>query len=77
MWTHKKCVKWHTFFNSVASFPGSPRTRTKNQKEKGKPGKIYHVRNVIGRENLWQSRVGIEYYSVAYFYRIIAALEAL
>ena len=26
--------------------------RTKNQKERGEPGKIYHVRNVIGRENL-------------------------
>ena len=23
----------------------------KNQKEKGEPGKIYHLRNVIGREN--------------------------
>ena len=27
-------------------------TRTKNRKERGKPGKIYHVRNIIGRENL-------------------------
>ena len=36
----------------VASFPGSPRARTKNRKESGEPGKIYHVRNVIGRENL-------------------------
>ena len=26
--------------------------RTKNRKERGEPGKIYHVRNVIGRENL-------------------------
>ena len=26
--------------------------RTKNGKERGEPGKIYHVRNVIGRENL-------------------------
>ena len=24
----------------------------KNQKERGEPGKIYHMRNVIGRENL-------------------------
>ena len=24
--------------------------RTKNGKERGEPGKIYHVRNVIGRE---------------------------
>ena len=24
----------------------------KNRKERGEPGKIYHVRNVIGRENL-------------------------
>ena len=36
----------------LASFPGTPRVRTKNQKERGEPGKIYHVRNVIGRENL-------------------------
>ena len=38
----------------LASFPGSPRARTKNRKERGElePGKIYHVRNVIGRENL-------------------------
>ena len=36
----------------VASFPGSSRARTKNRKERGEPGKIYHVRNVIGRENL-------------------------
>ena len=36
----------------VASFPGSPRVRTKSGKERGEPGKIYHVRNVIGRENL-------------------------
>ena len=37
---------------TVALFPGSPRARTKNRKERGEPGKIYHVRNVIGRENL-------------------------
>ena len=36
----------------VASFLGSPRAQTKNRKERGEPGKIYHVRNVIGRENL-------------------------
>ena len=36
----------------VALFPGSPHARTKNRKERGEPGKIYHVRNVIGRENL-------------------------
>ena len=36
----------------LASLPGSPRVRTKNQKERGQPGKIYHVRNVIGRKNL-------------------------
>ena len=36
----------------LASFPGSPRTQTKNRKERGEPGKIYHVRNVIGRESL-------------------------
>ena len=37
---------------SLASFPGSPHARTKSGKERGEPGKIYHVRNVIGRENL-------------------------
>ena len=37
---------------TVALFPGSPRARTKYGKERGKPGKIYHVRNVISRENL-------------------------
>ena len=38
--------------NVLASFPGSPHARTKNRKERGEPGKIHHVRNVIGRENL-------------------------
>ena len=38
--------------SQIASFPGSPRAQTKNRKERGEPGKIYHVRNVIGRENL-------------------------
>ena len=28
--------------------------RMKNRKERGEPGKIYHVKNVIGRENLIQ-----------------------
>ena len=41
-----------SYRKSLASFPGSPRARTKNRKEWGEPGKIYHVRNVIGRENL-------------------------
>ena len=38
----------------VTTFPDSPHVQRKNQKEKGEPGKIYHVRNVIhvGRENL-------------------------
>ena len=36
----------------LASFPGYPRTQIKNQKERGEPGKIYHMKNVIGRENL-------------------------
>ena len=38
----------------VATFPDCPHVQTKNQKEKGEPGKIYHVRNIIhvGRENL-------------------------
>ena len=32
--------------------PRLSRAQTKNGKERGEPGKIYHVRNVIGRENL-------------------------
>ena len=32
----------------IASF----QCATKNRKERGEPGKIYHVRNVIGRESL-------------------------
>ena len=32
----------------------SPRAN-ENRKERGEPGKIYHVRNVIGRENLIKS----------------------
>ena len=49
---HVMChlLVWKGFV--VASFPGSPCARTKNRKERGEPGKIYHVRNVIGRENL-------------------------
>ena len=48
------CIQQHDGNNTfeVASFPGSPRARTKSGKERGEPGKIYHVRNVIGRENL-------------------------
>ena len=42
----------HRCTTAIASFPGSPRARTKNRKERGEPGKIYHVRNIIGRENL-------------------------
>ena len=38
------------YLHVLASFPGSPHVRTKN--EKGEPGKIYHMRNVTGRENL-------------------------
>ena len=36
----------------IASFPGSPHARTKNGKERWESGKIYHVRNVTGREDL-------------------------
>jgi len=53
-WASMHCwfnvLSWHT--NHVASFSGSPRARTKSGKERGEPGKIYRVRNVIGRENL-------------------------
>ena len=50
-------IKFLTLLNSLLSFllalfPGSPHMRTKNQKEKGEPGKIYHMRNVTGRGNL-------------------------
>ena len=31
----------------TASFPCSPCVRMKNRNERGKPGKIYHVRNVM------------------------------
>ena len=31
--------------DSLASYPGSLRVQTKNQKERGEPGKVYHVRN--------------------------------
>ena len=54
--TEKRYVNVSLFNNirvKLVSFPGSPRARTKNGKERGEPGKIYHVRNVIGRENLW------------------------
>ena len=46
LWDFDWSTQW------LASFPGSPRARTKNTKERGEPGKIYHVGNVIGRENL-------------------------
>ena len=46
------CMKCAERNDYLASFPGSPLARTKNQKERGEPGRIYHVRNVIGRENL-------------------------
>ena len=36
----------------LASFPGSPGRADEKSKERGEPGRIYHVRNVIGRENL-------------------------
>ena len=39
-------------YKKLASFPGSLHKRTKNQKGRGKPDKVYTVRNVIGRENL-------------------------
>ena len=36
----------------LASFTGSPHAQTKNRKERGEPGKIYHVRNITGREDV-------------------------
>ena len=38
--------------HDLAPFSGSSCVRTKNRKERGEPGKIYLVRNFIGRENL-------------------------
>ena len=35
------------------SYSGFPRAQTKNQKERGEPGRIYDARNVTGRENLF------------------------
>ena len=48
--------------DTLASFPGSPRTQTKNRTERGEPDKIYHVRNVIhvGRDNLIPQRVAFK-----------------
>ena len=46
IWRVGCVVRW----NEVASFPGPPHAQTKNRKERGDPGKIYYVRNVIGRE---------------------------
>ena len=52
----EKCTRLEVWagerYKEVASFLGSPHARTKNVKERGEPGKIYHVRNTIGRENL-------------------------
>ena len=42
----------HTLKFMQPHSPGSPHARTKNGKEREKPGKIYHVRNVIAIENL-------------------------
>ena len=36
----------------AASFPDSPSGGRKSGKKRGESGKIYHMRNVIGRENL-------------------------
>ena len=48
--------------DTLASFPGSPHTQTKNRTERGEPDKIYHARNVIhvGRDNLIPRRVAFK-----------------
>ena len=35
----------YTHGDCLASYPGFPRVQTKNLKERGEPGKVYHVRN--------------------------------
>ena len=44
--------KWLLHCSIVVMFPCSLHTQSKNRKEWGEPGKIYHLRNVTGRENL-------------------------
>ena len=39
------------FSPTLASFPGSLHTWAKNWKERGEPGKINHMRNIIAKEN--------------------------
>ena len=61
----------------IASFPGSPRARTKNKKEGGEPGKIHHVRNVIGRENLitcWRTNELVHALLTEYTRSVVKAL---
>ena len=41
-----------SYNSEVALFPGSPCAQTKDRKEREEPSRIYHVRNVIGRDNL-------------------------
>ena len=58
MWDPTKWVTCSELIHSTTSlsaaklapFPGSPRARTKNRR--GEPGRIDHVKNVIGREDL-------------------------
>ena len=51
IWWRKKTLSSSQDLN-LASFPDFPRARTKNRRKGGEPGRIHHVRNVIGRENL-------------------------
>ena len=51
-WTFQFSINYRVPVGTLASFRGSPRARTEGR---GEPGKIYHVRNVIGGENLIMS----------------------
>ena len=50
---HKnKLFTVYSYNSEVALFPSSLCTQMKDRKEREEPSRIYHMRNVIGRENL-------------------------
>ena len=53
LWNRVWMIKTQTIRSQIlALFWSSPHMQMKNQEGKGEPGQIYHVRNVIGIENL-------------------------
>ena len=50
IWCYLNFFKMHDVLSLVPRL--SPHVNEKSKGERGEPGKIYHVRNVIGRENL-------------------------